>query len=64
MNFREAIDRYEWALKAAPSRKMEEKLWRKIEGLKKFDIACANNALARMMPVAEPPMNHGPSRAD
>ena len=54
VNFREAIDRYNRALDLLPNQKMQDRIYRKIEGLQNCDIACAKNALSRMMPKTEP----------
>jgi len=58
-NFREAIDKYNLALNFLPNQKMQDRIYRKIEGLQNCDIACAKNALSRMMPKTEPPMESG-----
>ena len=56
-HFREAIDRYANARRAAPAQKMQDKFRRKMNMLKNSDVACAMNAIRRMEPKAEPPMD-------
>ena len=59
LHFDTATKAYERANESAATQKMQDKYERKARKLQSCDVACAVNAIRRMEPKAEPPMDSG-----